>query len=53
MAFAGDPDGVAEQAQALIDAGIEGLTISLPDVHDLEKVALAGQAIGSVVGTPV
>jgi alkanesulfonate monooxygenase SsuD/methylene tetrahydromethanopterin reductase-like flavin-dependent oxidoreductase (luciferase family) len=53
MAFAGDPDSVAEQAQALVDAGIEGLTISLPDVHDLEKVALAGQAIGPVVGTPV
>jgi F420-dependent oxidoreductase-like protein len=53
MAFAGDPDGIAEQAQALVDAGIEGLTISLPDVHDLEKVALAGQAIGPVVGSPV
>jgi F420-dependent oxidoreductase-like protein len=53
MAFAGDPDGIAEQAQALLDAGIEGLTISLPDVHDLEKVALAGKAIGAVVGTPV
>jgi F420-dependent oxidoreductase-like protein len=53
MAFAGDPDGIAEQAQALVDAGIDGLTISLPDVHDLEKVALAGQAIGPVVGTPV
>jgi F420-dependent oxidoreductase-like protein len=53
MAFAGDPDGIAEQAQALVDAGIDGLTISLPDVHDVEKVALAGQALGPVVGTPV
>jgi alkanesulfonate monooxygenase SsuD/methylene tetrahydromethanopterin reductase-like flavin-dependent oxidoreductase (luciferase family) len=53
MVFAGDPDGIAEQAQALVDAGIEGLTISLPDVHDLEKVALAGKAIGPVVGSPV
>jgi F420-dependent oxidoreductase-like protein len=53
MAFAGEPDSIAEQAQALVDAGIEGITISLPDVHDLEKVALAGQAIGPVVGSPV
>jgi F420-dependent oxidoreductase-like protein len=53
MAFAGSPDAIAEQAQELVDAGIEGLTISLPDVHDLEKVALAGKAIGPIVGTPV
>jgi F420-dependent oxidoreductase-like protein len=53
MAVAGAPDAVAEQAAQLIAAGIEGLTISLPDVHDLEKVALAGRAIGAVVGTPV
>jgi F420-dependent oxidoreductase-like protein len=53
MAFAGDPDGIGEQAQELIDAGIEGITISLPDVHDLEKVAMAGEAISRVVGTPV
>jgi F420-dependent oxidoreductase-like protein len=53
MAFAGDPDGIAEQAQALVEAGIEGLTISLPDVHDTEKVALAGRALGPVLGAPV
>jgi F420-dependent oxidoreductase-like protein len=53
MAIAGDPDGVAEQAQALVDAGIEGLTISLPDVHDTAKVALAGQALAPVMGAPV
>jgi F420-dependent oxidoreductase-like protein len=52
MAIAGDPDGVAEQVAALLEAGIEGVTISLPDVHDAEKVALAGQAIGPLVGTP-
>jgi F420-dependent oxidoreductase-like protein len=53
MAIAGDPNGVAEQAQALIDAGIEGMTISLPDVHDTEKVALAGRALAPVLGAPV
>jgi alkanesulfonate monooxygenase SsuD/methylene tetrahydromethanopterin reductase-like flavin-dependent oxidoreductase (luciferase family) len=53
MAIAGDPDGIAEQAQALVDAGIEGMTISLPDVHDTEKVALAGRALAPVLGAPV
>jgi F420-dependent oxidoreductase-like protein len=53
MAFAGDPDSVAEQASELLDAGIEGLTISLPDVHDVEKVALAGEALAPLVRSPV
>jgi F420-dependent oxidoreductase-like protein len=48
MVMAGDPDGVAEQASAFIDAGIEGLTLSIPDVHDLEVVALAGRTLGPV-----
>jgi F420-dependent oxidoreductase-like protein len=46
--LAGDPDGVAEQAAAFIDAGIEGLTLTIPDVHDLETVELAGRSLGSV-----
>jgi F420-dependent oxidoreductase-like protein len=46
--LSGDPDEVAEQAQAFASAGIEGLTISIPDVHDLEAVALAGRALGPV-----
>ena len=41
--IAGDPDTVAEKASELRDAGIEGLTISMPDVHDLEVLELAGQ----------
>jgi F420-dependent oxidoreductase-like protein len=44
--MAGDPDTVAEQAAAFIDAGIEGLTMTIPDVHDLEAVALAGRTLG-------
>jgi alkanesulfonate monooxygenase SsuD/methylene tetrahydromethanopterin reductase-like flavin-dependent oxidoreductase (luciferase family) len=48
VVMAGDPDGVAEQAAAFIDAGIEGLTVSIPDVHDLEVVALAGRTLGPV-----
>jgi F420-dependent oxidoreductase-like protein len=49
----GDPDTVAERAQALADVGIEGLTISLPDVHDLEELALAGQTLGPVFAAVV
>jgi alkanesulfonate monooxygenase SsuD/methylene tetrahydromethanopterin reductase-like flavin-dependent oxidoreductase (luciferase family) len=48
--LAGDPDTVAEQAAAFRDVGIEGLTISLPDVHDLESLALAGRTLGPVFG---
>jgi alkanesulfonate monooxygenase SsuD/methylene tetrahydromethanopterin reductase-like flavin-dependent oxidoreductase (luciferase family) len=48
MVMAGDPDGVAEQAAAFTDAGIEGLTMTIPDVHDLEVVALAGRTLGPV-----
>jgi F420-dependent oxidoreductase-like protein len=44
----GDPDTVGERAQAMADVGIEGMTISLPDVHDLEAVELAGRALGPV-----
>jgi F420-dependent oxidoreductase-like protein len=46
--MAGDPDGVAEQAAAFADAGIDGLTLTVPDVHDLETVALAGRTLGPV-----
>ena len=52
MTLAGDPDSVGEQAQAFLEAGIEGFTLTLPDVHDLETVALAGQTLGPLVGTP-
>jgi alkanesulfonate monooxygenase SsuD/methylene tetrahydromethanopterin reductase-like flavin-dependent oxidoreductase (luciferase family) len=46
--FAGDPDTVAERAQAFKDVGIEGLTFSMPEVHDLEAVALAGRTLSAV-----
>jgi F420-dependent oxidoreductase-like protein len=46
--MAGDPDEVAEQAAAYRDAGIEGLTFMVPDVHDLESVELAGKALGPI-----
>ena len=48
-AMTGDPDAVAEQAQAYADVGIQGLTIVVPDAHDLETVALAGRTLGAGV----
>src|SRR3954452_1179085 len=51
QAFAGEPDEVAEQVQAYLDAGLDGITISMPDVHDTEMVALAGETLGAVIGT--
>ena len=45
------PDEVAEQVQAYLDAGLDGVTITIPDVHDLETVALAGETLGAVIGT--
>ena len=53
MVIAGGPDEIAEQLGALMDVGIQGFTISLPDVHDLETVALAGRTIGPLVGSAV
>jgi F420-dependent oxidoreductase-like protein len=52
MIICGGPDEVAEQLSAYVDAGIEGFTCSLPDVHDLELVELLGKALTPLVGTP-
>ena len=49
MGFIGDPGEVAEQVQALLDAGLDGVTISMPDVYDVEAVALAGETLGAVI----
>jgi alkanesulfonate monooxygenase SsuD/methylene tetrahydromethanopterin reductase-like flavin-dependent oxidoreductase (luciferase family) len=49
VAIVGDPDGIGEQAQALLDAGVEGLTLTIPDVHDLETVALVGETLGPLL----
>ena len=42
---AGTPDRIRERAQALKDVGIEGITFSMADVHDLEAVTLAGETL--------
>jgi F420-dependent oxidoreductase-like protein len=45
----GTPDLVAEQADAYIEAGLDGLFFNMPDVYDLEAVALAGKTLSAVV----
>ena len=45
----GDPDSVAEQAQAFLDAGLDGLTFMIPDAHDPETIALAGKTLAPVL----
>jgi F420-dependent oxidoreductase-like protein len=45
---AGTPEHILERAHAFRDVGIEGVTFSMPDVHDLEAVALAGETLAPV-----
>jgi F420-dependent oxidoreductase-like protein len=50
VVIAGDPDGVAEQVAAHLEAGLDGLVVNMPDVHDLETVALAGEVLATAIG---
>jgi F420-dependent oxidoreductase-like protein len=52
MALAGTPEQIAEGVQALLDAGIEGITVSTPAVHDLDTLRLIGETISPLVGQP-
>ena len=47
--IAGTADGVAEQVAAHLDAGLDGLVVNMPDVHDLEAVALAGEVLSRAI----
>jgi F420-dependent oxidoreductase-like protein len=49
FAIAGDADGVAEQVAAHLDAGLDGLVVNMPEVHDLEAVALAGDVLSRAI----
>ena len=50
VVIAGDPDEVAEQVSAFLGAGLDGLIVNMPDVHDLESVALAGSTLARAIG---
>lgn len=50
MSLVGGPEEIVEQAVAFREVGIEGLTLMVPDAHDEEVVALAGEVLGPVFG---
>jgi alkanesulfonate monooxygenase SsuD/methylene tetrahydromethanopterin reductase-like flavin-dependent oxidoreductase (luciferase family) len=41
----GDPDRVAEEAQKLLDAGLDGLIFNMPHAEDEHAIELTGQAL--------
>jgi F420-dependent oxidoreductase-like protein len=45
VVIAGDRDAVGEQIAAYLEAGLDGLVVNMPDVHDLEAVGLAGEVL--------
>jgi F420-dependent oxidoreductase-like protein len=47
LAIAGDRDEVGEQIAAYLEAGLDGLIVNMPDVHDLEAVTLAGEVLNA------
>jgi len=48
MMLIGDPDTLGERVAAYREAGLDGFTLSIPDVHDLETVELVGRALAPV-----
>ena len=50
MFVLGDPPAVQAQVQELLDAGLDGIVFNMPDAHDLEAVAFAGEVLRPVLG---
>ena len=48
MFMVGGPDRVAEQAQHLLDAGLDGLIFNMPHMEDPEAIALAGKTLAGL-----
>jgi F420-dependent oxidoreductase-like protein len=48
MLMVGGPERVAEQAQQLLDAGLDGLIFNMPHMEDPELIALAGQTLAGL-----
>jgi alkanesulfonate monooxygenase SsuD/methylene tetrahydromethanopterin reductase-like flavin-dependent oxidoreductase (luciferase family) len=44
----GGPDRVAEQAQNLLDAGLDGLIFNMPHLEDPQAIELAGQILSKL-----
>jgi F420-dependent oxidoreductase-like protein len=49
LIIAGDRDEIGEQLTAHREAGLDGIIVNMPDVHDLEAVALAGEAVAAAM----
>ena len=49
----GGPDEVTERCNALLDAGLDGLTFNMlaADGHDPDAVAFAGEVLGKVLAS--
>jgi F420-dependent oxidoreductase-like protein len=47
----GDPDHVLAQVDAFLDAGLDGILISLPDAYELEPIELAGHTLAARLGS--
>jgi F420-dependent oxidoreductase-like protein len=43
----GDRDSVGEQIAAHLDAGLDGIIVNMPEVHDLEAVIAAGEVLAA------
>jgi F420-dependent oxidoreductase-like protein len=51
-AIVGGPEHVAAAVQELVDAGIEGLTVMLPEAERPEVVELLGRSLSPILGSP-
>ncbi|MCW2986074.1 MAG: class F420-dependent oxidoreductase [Conexibacter sp.] len=49
LIIAGDRDEIGEQLAAHREAGLDGIIVNMPDVEDLEAVALAGEAVSAAM----
>ena len=45
----GSPEEIADQIRPLLEAGLDGLLFNMRDAHELEPVALAGQALSNAI----
>ncbi len=48
MFIVGDADEVGVKVQELLDAGLDGIVVNMPDAHNLESVALAGSVLSNI-----
>jgi F420-dependent oxidoreductase-like protein len=45
----GDADAVTEKISELLAAGLDGLIFNMPDAHDLDAVAFAGEVLSGIL----